>query len=86
MQSNILIMCFDFLIFVYMEYILPHPESAEQLKTVNAVLKALNVQFEPQSNVLPSRIVKSVDKSIKQYEGGQTISLEELQEKHFSKK
>jgi len=69
-----------------METILIHPESAEQLKTIKAVLKALNVQFEPQSNVLPAHVSKSIERSIKQYEDGQTISLQEFKEKHFSKK
>ena len=69
-----------------MESILIHPDSAEQLKTVKAVLKALNVQFEPQSNALPPHVLKSIDKGIKQYEAGQSISLKEFTDKHFSKK
>jgi hypothetical protein len=69
-----------------MEAILIHPESAEQLKTVKAVLKALKVQFEPQSAILPPHVSKSIEKSIKQYENGQTISLSEFKEKHLSKK
>jgi len=69
-----------------MESILIHPESAEQLKTVKAVLKALKVQFEPQSNTLPAHVSKSIEKSIRQFENGQTISLQEFKEKHFSKK
>ena len=69
-----------------MESILIHPESAEQLKTTKAVLRALNVQFEAQSNVLPSHVSRSIEKSIKQYEDGQTISLQEFKEKHLSKK
>jgi hypothetical protein len=69
-----------------MESILIHPESAEQLKTVKAILKALNVQFEPQSNTLPSHVSKSIQKSIKQFEDGQTISLKQFKEKHLSKK
>ena len=68
-----------------MESILIHPESAEQLKTVKAVLKALKVPFEPQATVLPAHISKSVEKSIKQFEAGQTISLEEFKRKHFSR-
>ena len=75
-----------FYIFVNMESILIHPESVEQLKTVKAVLKALKVQFEPQSNVLPPHVLKGVEKSLKQYENGQTISLQQFTEKHFSKK
>ena len=69
-----------------MESILIHPESAEQLKTVKAVLKALNVQFEPQSNTLPPHVSKSIEKGIKQYEAGQSISLQQFTERHFSKK
>lgn len=69
-----------------MESILIHPENVEQLKTVIAVLKALKVPFEPQSAGLPAHITKSIEKSIKQFENGQTISLQEFKEKHFSKK
>ena len=69
-----------------MESILVHPENAEQLKTVKAVLKALKVQFEPQATVLPHNVSKSVEKSLKQYEAGQTISLQQFTEKHLSKK
>ncbi len=69
-----------------MESILIHPESAEQLKTVKAVLKALKIQFEPQSVVLPPHVIKGIEKSLKQAENGQTISLKEFKEKHFSKK
>ena len=69
-----------------MEAILIYPESVEQLKTVKAVLKALKVRFEPQSNTLPRHILKIAEESIKQYENGQTISLEEFKERHFSKK
>ena len=69
-----------------MESILIHPENAEQLKTVKAVLRALKVQFEPQPTVLPQSVSKSIEKSLKQYEEGQTISLQEFTERHFSKK
>jgi methionine synthase I (cobalamin-dependent) len=69
-----------------MESILIHPESIEQLKTVKAVLKALKVPFEPQSTTLPTHISQSIEKGVKQYENGQTISLLEFKEKHFSKK
>jgi len=69
-----------------MESILIHPESSEQLKTVKAVLKALKVPFEPQTVTLPEHVLNSIDKSIAQYENGQTISLKEFKEKHFLKK
>jgi len=69
-----------------MESILIHPESAEQLKTVKAVLKALKVPFEPQFAILPPHVAESIKKSTRQYENGQTISLLEFKEKHFSKK
>jgi len=69
-----------------MESILIHPESAEQLKTVKAVLKALKVNFESQSNKLPAHVLKDVEIGMKQYENGQGISFEEFKEKHFSKK
>jgi len=68
-----------------MESILIYPENDEQLKTIKAVLKVLKVPFEPQSAILPDHIVQSIEKSIKQYETGQTISLKEFKEKHFSK-
>ncbi|HEY8780506.1 MAG TPA: DUF2683 family protein [Mucilaginibacter sp.] len=69
-----------------MEPILIYPESVEQLKTVKAVLKALKVHFEPQSNALPPHVLKIAKESIKQDENGQTISFEEFKERHFSKK
>jgi len=66
-----------------MQAITIHPESAEQFKTVKAVLTALNVPFEAHTLKLPTHIVKSIDKSINQLEGGETISLEAFKEKHF---
>lgn len=41
---------------------------------------------ESQSSILPPHILKIAKESIKQYENGQTISLDEFKEKHFSKK
>jgi hypothetical protein len=69
-----------------METILIHPDNIEQLKTVKAVLKALKVPFESQTSTLPSHVSQSINKSIKQFEAGQTISLQEFKDKHFSKK
>ncbi len=69
-----------------MEAILIHPESAEQLKTVKAFLKALKIKFEPQSNILPAHVSKSIESSLKQYENGETVSLERFKEKHLSVK
>ncbi len=69
-----------------MEPLLIYPESAEQLKTIKAVLKALKVNFEPQSNTLPPHVLKSIERGIKQIENGQAISLEEFKARHFSKK
>lgn len=63
-----------------------HPENAEQLKTVKAVLKALKVHFEPQPDTLPPHVLKGIEKSIRQFENGETISFEEFKTKHFSKK
>jgi hypothetical protein len=69
-----------------MESLVVYTESAEQLKTVKAVLKALKVQFEPKSKTLPAHVLRSIDESIKQHDSGQTISLEEFREKYLSKK
>ncbi|MEO6521481.1 MAG: DUF2683 family protein [Mucilaginibacter sp.] len=69
-----------------MESILIHPESAEQLKTVKAVLKALKVQFEPQSNTLPLHVLESAERGIKQHKAGEGISAQEFMDKHFAKK
>jgi hypothetical protein len=66
-----------------MEAILVHPESVAQLKTVKAVLKALNVQFELQSDSLPPHVLKGLEKSMQQVETGNTISFQEFKEKHF---
>ncbi len=76
----------DFCIFGYMESILVHLETTEQLKAVKAFLKALKVQFEPQPNTLPPHVVKSIEKSLKQSANGETISLEEFKDKYFTKK
>ena len=75
------------LLFLYlgMEAILIHPESPEQLKAIKAMLKALKVPFEPQSAVLPSHVKNSLERGLKQYEEGKTISLAQFKEKHFSK-
>jgi len=67
-----------------MEAITIHPENAEQLKTVKAVLKALKVPFELQSNSLPSHVIKSIDKSLTQFEKQEVITFEEFKDKHFS--
>ena len=69
-----------------MEPLLIYPESAEQLKTVKAVLKALKVQFEPQTKGLPPHVLKSFERGIQQYNDGQAISFEEFKEKNFTKK
>ena len=69
-----------------MESILVHPENAEQLKAVKAVLKALKVQFEPQPTLLPPHVLKGIEESRKQHRNGQTISLQEFKEKHLSEK
>lgn len=69
-----------------MESLLIHSENAAQLKTVKEFLKALNVPFEPQKEGLPNHVSKSIEKSIAQFENGQTISLNEFKDRHFSKK
>ncbi len=69
-----------------MESILVHPENAEQLKAVKAVLKALKVQFEPQPKTFPPHVLKSIEKSFEQSENGETISLEEFKDKYFTKR
>lgn len=68
-----------------MEAIIIHPESIEQLKTVKAVLKALNVRFEKQSP-LPPHVVASINKGLEQYDKGNLISLEDFKKNHFAKK
>jgi len=72
-----------FLYICFMESLLIHPESAEQLRTVKAVLKALKVQFEPQSTKLPVHVLKGIDKSLQQFAEGNSISLEDFSEKHL---
>ena len=69
-----------------MESILVHPASTEQLKAVKAVLKALKVQFEPQSDILPPHVLKELEKSLRQAENGETINLQEFKARHFFKK
>ena len=69
-----------------MESILVHPENAEQLKAVKAVLKALKVQFEPQPKNFPPHVLEGIERGLQQAKNGQTISFEEFKEKHFTKK
>ncbi len=69
-----------------MESILVHPENAEQLKTVKAVLKALKVQFEIVPEKLPTHVLAGIQVGIEQAKNGQTISLQEFKEKHLLKK
>lgn len=66
-----------------MESLLILPESAEQLRTVKVVLKALKVQFEPQATKLPFHALKGIDKSLQQFAVGNSISFEEFSEKHL---
>jgi len=74
-----------FCTFVYMESLVIHTETAEQLRTVKAVLKALKVQFEPQvkTEKLPAHVLKGIDKSLAQFEAGNSISSEEFASKHL---
>ncbi|MGK6351259.1 DUF2683 family protein [Parapedobacter sp. DT-150] len=69
-----------------MEAIMIHPENVEQLKTVKAVLKALKVPFEPQSNTLPDHVLASIDRGMEQAAQGKTIGVEAFKEKHFLKR
>ena len=67
-----------------MEAIIIHPDSIEQLKTVKAVLKALNVRFEKQTS-LPPHISASVKKGLEQYENDNLVSLNDFKKNHFGK-
>jgi lipopolysaccharide biosynthesis glycosyltransferase len=69
-----------------MESIVVHPENKEQLKAVKAFLKALKVDFEPQAEKLPQHVIEGIQRGIEQAKNGQTISLDEFKEKHFTKK
>ena len=69
----------------YMESLLIHPENAEQLKTVKAVLKALKVKFEPQTKLLPTHVLEGIEKSLRQHDDGQSISFEEFKARNFNK-
>jgi len=62
------------------------PDNTEQLKTAKTVLRALKVRCEPQTEILPAHVTKGIEKSLGQYEAGQTISLPAFKEQHFSKK
>lgn len=68
-----------------MESLVIHPESTEQLKTVEAVLKALKVQFESKVETvkLPKHVLNGIDKSLKQFKAKESISLEEFTAKHL---
>jgi hypothetical protein len=69
-----------------MESLIVHPESADQLKTIKAVLTALKVPFELRENSLPEHVLKSIDVSLDQFYKGNVISLDEFKEKHFQKR
>jgi hypothetical protein len=69
-----------------MESLIVHPESADQLKTIKAVLTALKVPFELRENSLPEHVLKSIDVSLDQFDKGNVISLDEFKEKHFQKR
>jgi hypothetical protein len=69
-----------------MESLVIHPENAEQLKTVKAFLKAINVQFESKSDKFPLHVLEGIERGIAQAKNGQTISFEEFKEKNFTKK
>jgi hypothetical protein len=69
-----------------MEAITIHPKNSHQLKALKAVLKALRIPFEPQSASLLDHIAKSIQTGLKQFEAGQTITLEEFKSKHFIKR
>jgi hypothetical protein len=45
----------------------------------------LKVQFEPQSKTLAPHVLKSIEKGLKQYEAGQTISQQEFMDRSFTK-
>jgi ferredoxin-NADP reductase len=55
------------------------------LKAIKAMLKALKVPFKPQGAVLPPHVINSLERGVKEYENGETISLAQFKEKHFSK-
>lgn len=40
---------------------------------------------DTQSNTLPPHVLKSIEISLKQFENGEGISLEEFKKRHFSK-
>ena len=69
-----------------MESLIIHPESADQLSTVKAILKALKVPFETQMDSLPEQVMKSIDISLEQFDKGDTILLDEFKAKYFRKR
>ena len=64
-----------------MEQIIIHPDNVEQSK----IIKDLNVQNESHASIFPLHVLKGIEESIAQHEGGQTISLQEFKERHLSK-
>jgi hypothetical protein len=71
--------------FEYMEALVIHPESVEQLKKVKDFLNAQNIRFENHSQ-LPSHVVASIKRGMEQYQNGQFVSLDDFKMNHFSKK
>lgn len=69
-----------------MESLVVHPENAEQLEAVKVFLRALKVEFEPKEETLPPHVLEGIQRSIEQFENGETISLEDFKAKHLFKK
>jgi hypothetical protein len=53
------------------------------METIPKILKAQSLS---QSGALPAHVLKGIEKSMKQAEKGETISLQEFKEKHFLKR
>lgn len=69
-----------------MESLVVHIENKEQAKAIKAFMKALKIKFEKTEDTIPPHIMAGIENSTRQFENGETISLEEFKEKHFRKK
>jgi hypothetical protein len=54
-----------------MEALIVYPENKEQLTAVKAIMKAMKISFEPQSEIYPDHVIKGVKKSLQQAQNGE---------------
>lgn len=54
-----------------MEALIVYPENKEQLTAVKAIMKAMKIAFEPQSENIPEHVMIDLKESLKQADNGE---------------